>query len=198
MTSTVLVSPVAPFIEPRDRTTRRSQRIEDSHAGYLPRTVKSPLSIYMNDHLAGATVGVELARRLRSSNADDDSFGPPTARICAELEADRETLEATMEQLGVSRRRLKPVGAWLGEKLGRFKLNGQLTGYAPLSRLVELELLYIGLTGQIRLWEALESSLGRRRDGLDFAALAKRAAGQRGRVEELHLEAAALALPAQA
>lgn len=159
--------------------------------------MKNPLSIYMNDHLAGATVGVELARRLRSNNADDPRFGPPIAGICAEIEADRETLEGAMKQLGISRDRLKPVGAWLGEKLGRFKLNGRLTGYAPLSRLVELELLYIGLTGQIRLWRALENSLGPRRGELDFAQLAERAAGQRARVEELHLSAAALALPEQ-
>jgi hypothetical protein len=158
--------------------------------------VKDPLSIYMNDHLAGATVGVELARRLRSNNADDDTFGPPIAQLCAEIEADREALEGVMKQLGISRDRLKPVGAWLGEKLGRFKLNGQLTGYAPLSRLVELELLYLGLTGQIRLWRALEHSLGAPSGELDFAAMAEQATGQRERVEELHLSAAALALSA--
>jgi hypothetical protein len=155
------------------------------------------LSIYLNDHLAGSAGGVELARRLRSNNADDDTFGAPIAKLCSEIEADREILEDAMKQLGISRSRLKPVGAWLGEKLGRFKLNGQLTGYSPLSRLVELELLYLGLTGQIRLWRALEHSLGERQE-FDFAAMAERAAGQRKRVEELHLKAAALALPAHA
>jgi hypothetical protein len=149
----------------------------------------------MNDHLAGASVGVELARRLRSNNAGDQNFGPPIAQLCTEIEADRETLEAAMKQLGVSRHRLKPAGAWLGEKLGRFKLNGQLTGYAPLSRLVELELLYIGLTGQIRLWRALENALGQHHGEFDFAQVAERASGQRGRVEDLHLRAAALAFP---
>lgn len=157
--------------------------------------MKDPLSIYLNDHLAGSAGGVELARRLRSNNADDPVFGPPIAELCAEIEADRETLEGAMEQLGVSRDRLKPAGAWIGEKLGRFKLNGQLTGYAPLSRLVELELLYLGLTGQIRLWSALEAGLGHRDvDGLDFAQMVARATAQRSRVEELHLSAAALAL----
>lgn len=159
--------------------------------------MRDPLSIYMNDHLAGATAGVELARRLRSRNAGDPRFGPPTAELCAEIETDRELLETAMERLGISRNRLKPVSAWLGEKLGRFKLNGQLTGYAPLSRMVELELLYIGLTGQIRMWRALESSLGERQDEIDFTQLAERAGGQRARVEELHLSAANLALPEQ-
>jgi hypothetical protein len=160
--------------------------------------VKDLLSVYLNDHLAGATVGVELARRLRSSNADNETFGAPIAAVCAEIEADREILEGAMKQLGVSRGRLKPAAAWLGEKLGRFKLNGQLTGYSPLSRLVELELLYIGITGKMRLWRALEHSLGQHQGEFDFAQLAERAAGQRSQVEELHLKAAALALPVQA
>ena len=33
------------------------------------------LAIYLNDHLAGAALGVELARRLRSSNQGDPEFG---------------------------------------------------------------------------------------------------------------------------
>jgi len=37
------------------------------------------LGIYLNDHLAGATAGVELARRLRASNEDDPEFGPALA-----------------------------------------------------------------------------------------------------------------------
>jgi hypothetical protein len=118
------------------------------------------LAIYLNDHLAGATVGVELARRLRSSNADDPAMADPLGEVCSEIETDRATLEHVMERLGVRRRRVKAAGAWTAEKLGRLKFNGQLTGYSPLSRLVELELLYIGITGKLRLWKALEHSLG--------------------------------------
>ena len=38
---------------------------------------------------------------------------------------------------------------------GRLKPNGQLTGYSPLSRLVELEGLSLGITGKLGLWRAL-------------------------------------------
>jgi hypothetical protein len=41
------------------------------------------LAIYLNDHLAGATLGVELARRLRASNEDDPEFGPALERTHA-------------------------------------------------------------------------------------------------------------------
>ena len=147
------------------------------------------LAIYLNDHLAGATLGVELARRLRASNEDDDAIGAPLREICAEIEADRETLERVMDRLEIRRQRGKPAAAWAGEKLGRLKLNGQLTGYSPLSRLVELELLYIGISGKLRLWSALGGTVGATLDEFDFGELAERAGAQRQRVEELHLDA---------
>jgi hypothetical protein len=152
------------------------------------------LSIYLNDHLAGATGGVELARRVRSANREDEEFGPPLAEICAEIEADRETLIGLMERLGIRRDPLKPAVAWAVEKLGRLKLNGRLTGYSPLSRQVELEGLLIGIAGKEQMWKALGHTLGERAGELDFARLAERAARQRAVVGDLHLEAASRAL----
>jgi hypothetical protein len=154
------------------------------------------LAIYLNDHLAGATLGVELARRLRSSNRGDPEFGEPLARICAEIEEDRDTLVRLMEKLGVKRSPLKPALARAGERLGRLKLNGQLRGYSPLSRVLELEGM-AGLIGaKIQIWNALEQSFGETLDGFDFHALAARADNQGQRVEDLHLAAAQRALPA--
>jgi hypothetical protein len=158
--------------------------------------VTEPLSIYLNDHLAGATLGVELARRLRSSNEGDDEFGPPLRRLCGEIEADKQTLEALMERRGIARHIAKPAAAWVAEKVGRLKLNGQLHGYSPLSRLIELEGLGIGIAGKAELWRALAASLGEESNGVDFAALVARADGQREAVEELHRRAARAAFGA--
>jgi hypothetical protein len=149
------------------------------------------LAIYLNDHLAGATGGVELARRLRASNEQDAVFGEPLRRVCEEIEADRAILERVIEQLGYSRSTVKPVAAWMAEKLGRLKLNGQLRGYSPLSRLLELEGLLIGITGKIGLWHVLtELELGQRL-GVDLEQLIARAAEQRAAVDDLHRLAAA-------
>lgn len=152
------------------------------------------LAIYLNDHLAGAMLGVEMARRLRDSNAEEPQFGPPLAELCAEIEADRETLQRLMESRGIGRDKIKPAGAWAAEKLGRLKLNGQIRGYSPLSRLLELEFLYIGVTGKMRLWTALEGALGSAAGEIDFAQLGERAGHQLATLDELHLKAAALAL----
>ncbi|MEX2107507.1 MAG: hypothetical protein WD827_01315 [Solirubrobacterales bacterium] len=152
------------------------------------------LAIYLNDHLAGATVGVELARRLRASNEGDREFGPALVEICAEVETDRETLKAVMDRLGAGQSKFKPAAAVLGERLGRLKLNGRLWGYSPLSRLDELELLQIGVVGKRRLWRALEHTHADDLSDFELGALAERATGQLRRLEALHLKAASLAL----
>lgn len=97
--------------------------------------------------------------------------------------------------LGLEPARAKVAAGWAAEKLGRLKLNGQLTGYSPLSRLVELEGLASGINAKQALW----LSLGRVRDRdtrlgrFDFDALAGRAHGQRERLEPFRLAAAATA-----
>ena len=153
------------------------------------------LAIYLNDHFAAATLGVELARRLRSSNSGDAEMGEPLAKICAEIEADRDTLSRLMDRLGVDRNPVKPALARVAERLGRLKLNGQLRGYSPLSRVIELEGLATGIGAKLQLWNALEQNFGESLDGFDFHALAARADNQGQRVEDLHLAAAQRALP---
>jgi hypothetical protein len=156
------------------------------------------LAIYLNDHLAGATGGVELARRLRSSAGSDPRAGEPLAEVCAEIEADRDTLRQLMQRLEIHRGSLKPAVAWAGEKAGRLKLNGRLTRSSPLSRLVELELLFVGITGKGQLWRSLERALGESLDEFDFRQLAARADHQREVVGELQLEAATALTPRRA
>lgn len=153
------------------------------------------LGIYLNDHLAGAAGGVELARRLRSSNKGDAEMGEPLARICAEIEADRETLVRLTDWLGIRRDPLKPKLALLAERLGRLKPNGHLRGYSPLSPVLELEILASGIGGKLQLWNALEQTFGDSLDGFDFHALAERADRQGQEVEDLHIAAAKRAFP---
>jgi hypothetical protein len=147
------------------------------------------LSIYLNDHWAGSALGIELARRTCARN-EGTPLGGYLERLTSEIQSDRETLERLMDKLGIRRNRLKAFGAWTAEKLGRVKLNGQLTGYSPLSRLLELESLYLGITGKRELWRALRRTLGADVPGFDFEELERRAERQAADVEEHRLEAA--------
>lgn len=151
------------------------------------------LRTYLQDHHAGSIVGVELSRRAAAANGDS-AYGEELALIAAEIEDDRDTLEAVMEALGVKPNRLKDAGGWTAEKLGRLKPNNSLLSYSPLSRVVELEGLVIGVTGKLALWESLEATIGKSFADVDFAELAARAIDQRSRLDRLRRRAATEAL----
>lgn len=112
------------------------------------------LAIYLNDHLAGATVGLELAQRAAASNRGSD-YGRFLEQLTDEIRSDRESLLEIMRSLDIGVDRVKVSAAWAAEKLGRLKLNGRLLGYSPLSRLVELEALALGVAGKLAMWRAL-------------------------------------------
>jgi hypothetical protein len=150
------------------------------------------LRIYLQDHLAGATGGRELVRRARGANEGTHPYGPALAKLADEIEADRRALEGIIGDLGFGADRGKVMAGWMAEKVGRLKLNGQLTGYSPLSRVVEIEALTTGVTGKLSLWRILaevaddEPALDRER----LTRLAERAERQLETLDELRAHAA--------
>lgn len=93
-------------------------------------TGQSLLGIYLNDHLAGATGGAGLARRMAASGhipaAESVMRG-----LAVEIAQDRGALLGIMAGLGVPVRSYKLYAAWIGEKAGRLKLNGRLLARSP-------------------------------------------------------------------
>jgi hypothetical protein len=117
-------------------------------------TVQRFLTIYLNDHLAGAAIGVDravsTARAHRSS-----AFAGPLRRLAHDIAADRGALLSIMVALGVPVRRYKSIAAWAAEKAGRLKPNGRIAGRSPLTDLVELEALRLGVEGKAACWRTL-------------------------------------------
>lgn len=144
------------------------------------------LAIYLNDHLAGATAGVELARRL--AGEDHNTIGGQTMRrLSEEIADDRGVLLETMAALDVPVRRYKTWLAWAGEKAGRLKPNGRVLSRSPLSRVVELEMLTLGVEGKAAAWRTLRARAASdsRLDADRFARLLERARRQADDLERL-------------
>ena len=101
-----------------------------------------------------------------------------------------------MSDLAVGADRVKLVLGWAAEKVGRLKLNGRWLSYSPLSRLMELEVLLLGVTGKLALWRALLQLTPDepRLDRGELERLIERAAGQLQEVEALRERAVADAL----
>src|SRR3954447_20204856 len=125
--------------------------VDDELPKYLP--------IYLNDHLAGATMAIELIKRSANEN-EGTELGAFLVALREEIEADRNALLEVMAELGVGVDTKKRIMAWAGEKAGRLKLNGELFSYSPLSRVTELEGLSLGIEGKRLLWIGLRETYG--------------------------------------
>ena len=116
------------------------------------------LGIYLNDHLAGATGGVGLARRMAAAADPGSKSARILSTLAAEITQDRVALIKIMGTLGIPVRGYKVFAGWAGEKAGRVKLNGHLLTRSPLSELEETELLRLGVEGKAAGWRSLRSS----------------------------------------
>ncbi len=148
------------------------------------------LSIYLNDHLAGATAGAELAKRMAKAHHDQ---AERLRRLAAEVVQDRAALTDMMAGLGIPVRRYKVAAAWAGEKAGRLKLNGHLFTRSPLSFLEELEIMRLGVEGKAAGWRTLRTvaDTDNRLEAARLDELIARARRQSDELESLRVEAAA-------
>jgi hypothetical protein len=146
------------------------------------------LGVYLNDHLAGSTAGLGLARRLADAEAD---WAPELGRIAGEIAADRDALLELMGRLDVPVRRYKTALAWAGEKAGRLKFNRKLVARSPLSRVVELEAMRLGVEGKAAGWRTLREVADSepRLPAQRLDALLARARQQADTLEELRVRA---------
>jgi hypothetical protein len=146
------------------------------------------LSTYLNDHLAGALAGSGLAARTAGANRAHAAYQPALDELAKEIREDLQTLRSLMSRLGVGADRAKMFGGWAAEKVGRLKPNGRLLTYSPLSRVEELEMLRIGVTGKRMLWRTLQllSEQDKRLQEFDFAALLERAEAQLATIDACH------------
>lgn len=147
------------------------------------------LSVYLNNHLTGATGGVELFRRAAQQHSGSPR-GEELGRLTAEVEADRLTLLDLMSRLDVAENKAISSLGWAGEKLGRLKPNGYLVRRSPLSDVLELESLRVAIAGKHAGWQVLravavhDSRITRE----ELESLLERAEDQSARLYRLHLQ----------
>lgn len=159
---------------------------------------ESLLALYVNDHLAGATAGVELCRHLSEvERSGPQAIGAVLARLAEEIDQDRSALLDIMDQLSIPARHYKVGAGWLSEKLARLVPHGSALGRTRLNTLVELETLRLGVEGKACLWRAL-AVLPNAAGDLEsrLHGLLERAAAQASELEELRIRAAQAALAA--
>ncbi len=148
------------------------------------------LSVYLNDHLTGATGGLELFRRAAANF--EGGQGEELARLRDEVQEDREALLSVMRRLGVRENPVLTTLGWVGEKLGRLKPNGYLVRRSPLADVIEIEGLRIGVHGKLCGWQVVRAAIidDDRVPTSEIETLIERAEDQQARLYKLHLQVA--------
>src|ERR1044072_1238961 len=153
------------------------------------------LATYLNDHLAGSVVALELLHHLEDTEHDNDLLNF-FKELRADIAADRDVLEDLMKRLDISESRTRKASAWLAEKMTELKLRVDDPHGGPLRLFESLEALSLGIEGKRSLWLTLktvaEQSASLRT--MDYDNLTQRAREQRDRVERLRIDAAKKAL----
>ncbi|HEY0701283.1 MAG TPA: hypothetical protein VGD60_00805 [Candidatus Acidoferrales bacterium] len=147
------------------------------------------LSTYLHDHLAGATLALELLEHLHTLH-HSDFIGAFATELLLDIETDRTSLQQIAVRVGQPSNAVKEAAAWLGEKVSRLKLSD--AGAIGFGTFETLEFLQLGIEGKVALWRALEAASLRdiRLQSTDFAYLINRAEDQVARVEKQRLDLA--------
>ncbi|WP_327418579.1 hypothetical protein [Streptomyces sp. NBC_01233] len=164
----------------------------------MKRTAPDPrhlLGIYLNDHLAGAGAGVALLRRTAHAHRGTDA-GPRLAALTEEVAEDRDSLREIMTTLDLAVNNLRVLLGVAAAQTGRLKPNGRVFSRSPLSDVLELEAIRVGVEGKKELWRTLHA-LARSDPRLDaevIGRLLRRAERQADTLETLRLTAVDRAL----
>jgi hypothetical protein len=113
-----------------------------------------PMDVYLNDHLAGAMLGSNLADQIRSHNRGTP-LGELMGSLAPQIEEDRQALIGLMQRMGTSKNAVKQSGAWITERVSRVKFWGLTSGEPELGTFMAVESLALGVLGKLSLWRAL-------------------------------------------
>jgi hypothetical protein len=113
------------------------------------------MNVYLNDHLAGAMLGSDLAEQIQNQS-EGTALGELMKWLAPQIEEDRQTLIALMERLHISRNPVKQATAWMAEKASRVKLGGRTSGEPEVGMFMAVETLCLGVQGKLALWTSLK------------------------------------------
>jgi hypothetical protein len=155
---------------------------------------QQPIHVYLNDHLAGATAGVDLVKL--ATERHDGELGEFFAQLADGITADHNTLTSLMDQMDAHHSGAKEVLAKAGSEITEAKFSGDSMDDPEFGTFLTLETLSIGVEGKLCMWKALkvvEDDYPELKS-TDLDTLIERAQSQRDKLEGKRLEIAGTAL----
>lgn len=155
------------------------------------------LERYLKDHLSGSAAALSLLEALAETDTGDAEFH---LGLRGEIEQNRATLLNLLESAGFQRSHWQERMAAAASTAGQLRLRWQGLSPGHSGLLEALEVLELGIQGQLLLWRSLKETgpaLGLWTD-TDFDSLITSAESQKNRVEARRMIAAKRAFSQEA
>lgn len=142
--------------EPAERGGDTGEGDTDDAAAPLPEEISEGLlNLYISDHLTGATAGEARIYRMAQDFVDTPVFAK-LSEIAEQIRAERTLLKNIIHDLGLKQKPYRQAVSWVGERVGRLKLNGKILERSPMTMVLEAELMRSAVMGKLGGWQTLQ------------------------------------------
>lgn len=101
-------------------------------SGISDRITKDLIELYVSDHLTGATAGTERIERMEKDFVDTPVY-PQISQVADKIRRERALLQQIIHDLGFKQKPYRQAAAWVGEHVGRLKLNNRVLSRSPMT-----------------------------------------------------------------
>lgn len=167
---------------PQGEFGRGAHRISD-------RVVTDLVELYLSDQLTGATAGVQRIERMEKDFVDIPVYRQISV-VADSIRREKALLQQIIHDLGFDQKPYRQALAWVGERIGRLKLNKRVITRSPLTLVLESELMRAAVMAKLGSWQTLRDNADDL--GLDpavFAELIEQAKEQISLLDEVHTHA---------
>lgn len=126
-------------------------------SGISDRITKDLIELYFSDHLTGATAGTERIERMEKDFVDTPVY-PQISQVADKIRRERALLQQIIHDLGFKQKPYRQAAAWVGEHVGRLKLNNRVLSRSPMTLALEAELMRSAVVGKLGGWQVLHDN----------------------------------------
>lgn len=145
----------SPPMRPRQADASDHAALPDKHHNVGSGIDGDLLGQYMNDHLTGATAGLERIEALAKEFIETPIY-PELSQVATAIRSEHAYLEELIKRQGFSRPVLSATVSWVGEKAARLKPYSRPPGQrSPSALVLDTEMMLSAVIGKLHGWKTM-------------------------------------------
>lgn len=145
----------SPPLRPREADPSAQAELPDEQHTLGPGIDDGLLGQYMNDHLTGATAGLERIETMAKEFITTPVY-PELSQVATAIRGEHAYLEELIKRQGFTRPAISATLSWVGEKAARLKPYSRPPGQrSPSALVLDTELVLSAVIGKLHGWKTM-------------------------------------------